>query len=541
MKSRLLTATAAFVFSFSTISYVQADPQGGDVFDATLSGEGFLFFDTVEYGDSFDPAQLPEFEIVDSRLKSLASFLPQTVQFLRDTLAVAHWSFVKPSLVSQATTGSSHLIITYQKIQAALTDAQRLTVQINKDVWSQLTADSRAYLIVHQLIWLAELSNKGYEDLAPNDMTYRPNGGSFSKSDPSSGPFATDSASIRRLVAMIMSKANLNATVGDFELAIRLNAAVGELKLSDPYNGIVLSKLDYVVLDRKPFVDGDDSRRKVLRVSPLGAYAKRDLLEFHRVTKQEADTRYYNQLLDQLKKDPLVTKLRNDFANASRPVPLDLLINSNEPKWRCSFFFIPSPTKVPEPVVSGYSLKLDRSDFDPLMPVTKDPLLDTTYLNLKHGYMDSWSWLFLVNGSGTLNLSSEVNGIRESLSMRLRDNSTDLLGELLGDFGFDPVLPIDGHPTKAAGYLVCKLWEMKFRGIAEVKSRRSSCNDEQKQEAFKISKQFAIAECKKSHMTRPERCEQLEKDPSWFPFFSFGYDSKLKVCRLEADWRYLAF
>lgn len=140
---------------------------GGDAFDYQTTGQGYQYFDILEYGESFEPSDLPEYILIADRLKELESIAPKTAKFLESLFLSPWilWSFVEPSLVEVPPTGSSKLIITSQRVQAAIADTQKYTVQINKNVWQTLDAKSRAFLLLHEALWFADRSTMAYQYL----------------------------------------------------------------------------------------------------------------------------------------------------------------------------------------------------------------------------------------------------------------------------------------------------------------------------------------------------------------------------------------
>lgn len=162
------------MFTFS--SYAGDKGNGGDVFDYNSTGEGYKFFDAMEYGESFEPKSLPEFKMIQEQLDDLKVIAPQTVNFLEQIFSSYNilWSFVEPSLVDSPPTGESKLILTKDRVQAALSDVKKQTVQINQKVWNGLSPKSRAFLILHEALWFADRSEVAFLILNPNaKMTSR--------------------------------------------------------------------------------------------------------------------------------------------------------------------------------------------------------------------------------------------------------------------------------------------------------------------------------------------------------------------------------
>lgn len=149
------------------------DGGGGDVFDKTSSGEGYQFFDVLEYGKSFSPEDLPEYQLVKDQFDKLEKKAPRTITFLRKVMKQNLWSFVKPALKDFKASGGSNLVITYKKVQADITVPEKHTTQINQDVWDLLSREARAWLLVHASLWAAELASSSYH-LFDKDVVFEP-------------------------------------------------------------------------------------------------------------------------------------------------------------------------------------------------------------------------------------------------------------------------------------------------------------------------------------------------------------------------------
>lgn len=167
---KLLTFLTLNLLLTLSAQAVRETRNGADVFDYSSQGEGYKFFDILEYGDSFNPKDdLPEFRLIQKQIDDIKVFAPKTAHFLEYIFNEVPilWSFVEPELKSVPATGDTKLIITYQKIQAAISDVRHYTVQINKNVWKQLSEMSRAFLILHEALWFADRAEAAYEYFNP--------------------------------------------------------------------------------------------------------------------------------------------------------------------------------------------------------------------------------------------------------------------------------------------------------------------------------------------------------------------------------------
>jgi len=156
----ILTVTAALGAS----AYASGEASGGgDAFDQSSDGGGYAFFDVLEYGQPI-PSSLPEFRELETRLDRLNSKLPSAVGFIRRVIADQSWFFVKPKLKSVNASGQSNLVLTYNKVQAAITSPSTLITQINKRVWDSLDEQSRIYLLLHEAMWAVILSDRAIDE-----------------------------------------------------------------------------------------------------------------------------------------------------------------------------------------------------------------------------------------------------------------------------------------------------------------------------------------------------------------------------------------
>lgn len=147
---------------------------GGDVFDVSASGQGYQFWDVVEYGDAFHPSDLPEYVLIAKQFEIVKAKAPKTGAFLEFIMRNGGlWSFVDPKLQELPPTGNSKLIITYNKVQAAITDVGTKTIQINRAIWNELPPRSRAFLLVHEALWIAEKSDLAFRYIDPKFMLVR--------------------------------------------------------------------------------------------------------------------------------------------------------------------------------------------------------------------------------------------------------------------------------------------------------------------------------------------------------------------------------
>lgn len=173
MKKMLL---AMMILMLSLASHAGDKGNGGDVFDYSSTGEGYKFFDAMEYGESFEPKSLPEFKMIQEQLDDLKVIAPNTVSFLEQIFSSYNilWSFVEPNLVDSPPTGESKLILTKDRVQAALSDVKKQTIQINQKVWNGLSPKSRAFLILHEALWFTDRSEVAFLILNPEaKMTSR--------------------------------------------------------------------------------------------------------------------------------------------------------------------------------------------------------------------------------------------------------------------------------------------------------------------------------------------------------------------------------
>lgn len=140
--------------------------KGGDAFDLSSQGQPLQMWDTIEYGKPFHPTDLPEYELIQKQIAILKPKAPKTAAFLEYLFKdAAMWFFVKPKLKNTPATGESSLdpsILTFEKIQAAATNPERKLIQINEGVWNKLDPAARAFLLLHEALWLATKADVAY-------------------------------------------------------------------------------------------------------------------------------------------------------------------------------------------------------------------------------------------------------------------------------------------------------------------------------------------------------------------------------------------
>lgn len=136
-------------------SLISREGNGGDAFEIK-PGE-FKTFDEMEYEERIKPEELksyqdhiaPTLEILDSQAPTLSSFLRKVF------LKYNNWFIVTPKLKPVPATGYSPIVLVHEKEQAAVTNNKR--TWINRNVWNGLSTQSRAFLLWHEALWVAEL------------------------------------------------------------------------------------------------------------------------------------------------------------------------------------------------------------------------------------------------------------------------------------------------------------------------------------------------------------------------------------------------
>jgi hypothetical protein len=189
---------------------------GGWVFDPVddLSNPKYVLYDFAEWGNGFRPSEQDAFKnIIKPRFEKLAKKLPNTIAFLNYlfTEGGASWFWVDYQLrpgaaLRRPTTQPSmdsllnpNLVLTYKQVQAGRTFPDQNVTQINKNIWDSLKSDfensemtgtaekqkggprlpddkgaasgekkrppdeQRAFLLVHENLWQAELSGSSYK------------------------------------------------------------------------------------------------------------------------------------------------------------------------------------------------------------------------------------------------------------------------------------------------------------------------------------------------------------------------------------------
>jgi hypothetical protein len=144
------------VTGLSLISIVSArgETHGGEILE--IGGNAVKVFDEVEYAEPFLPDQAGKpWNRVETQLKYLKAKLPLTGKYLEDFFhdGTIVWWLVGVKLKTIDDSGQSHLLVTFRKEQIAANSGN--TVQIRKDLWSLLDDESKATLLMHEMLWSA--------------------------------------------------------------------------------------------------------------------------------------------------------------------------------------------------------------------------------------------------------------------------------------------------------------------------------------------------------------------------------------------------
>lgn len=148
------------------------ESHGGYAFDRAQelseTKEPIQVWDVMEFGDSFSLSDIPEGKVllgmlsdlnlrIAKDLKTKESAAIESLQFLTQAI---QFSFVTPDLKSVEPSGISQLEIppTYKRVMAASSDVKRGVTQFNKPIWEKLDQKSRLYLLLHEILWMAEKS-----------------------------------------------------------------------------------------------------------------------------------------------------------------------------------------------------------------------------------------------------------------------------------------------------------------------------------------------------------------------------------------------
>lgn len=131
---------------------------GGDAFE-TANGQ-VKIFDEIEYSEAFHPVDEPAYQnIILPQIQKLAKRLPATAAYLKFIFEQgAMWFLVDAKLKNIDATGTTNLIVTSNKIQAAVT--KNGITQISRDVKNRLSEQSFAFLMLHEALWSADADPK---------------------------------------------------------------------------------------------------------------------------------------------------------------------------------------------------------------------------------------------------------------------------------------------------------------------------------------------------------------------------------------------
>lgn len=124
--------------------------------DVLLIGEAAKTLDEVEFSGAFQPQEETEaWAIIDAQLTQLEKRLPHAGSFLRSLFFRGRltWHFVDAQLRDLSDEGPTNVIITQEKIQIAINSGT--LVQIYKTVWDKLNSRSRAVVMFHEAMWIA--------------------------------------------------------------------------------------------------------------------------------------------------------------------------------------------------------------------------------------------------------------------------------------------------------------------------------------------------------------------------------------------------
>lgn len=159
-----LTLLFTLLFSINSFSGNEKG-NGGDVFKINNT---LQVWDEVEYGNAIDPVEFPEsYAIIKEQLDKLKSVLPETGRYIESYFEQHKlmWWLVEPNLRDVEDGKSSSLkLLNYKKTQVAIHNNG--LVQIYRPIWDQLSAQSRAYLMMHEAAW----SFATYGRINPNTL-----------------------------------------------------------------------------------------------------------------------------------------------------------------------------------------------------------------------------------------------------------------------------------------------------------------------------------------------------------------------------------
>lgn len=147
---------------------------GGDVFEVNPNGAGYVTWDTLEYGEEFLPGTLAVYSKIKNRIDAIRKYAPHTAAVIQTAFEPSSllWAWVDVPLKKVKPTGETKLVLTYKRVQAAISDVAGRTVQINREIWEKhLNDEQRTQLLMHEAVWFARLSEEAYIPISKDQVT----------------------------------------------------------------------------------------------------------------------------------------------------------------------------------------------------------------------------------------------------------------------------------------------------------------------------------------------------------------------------------
>jgi len=177
---------------------------GGDAFEV---GDGKIkIFDEIEYSRAFYPPDEPAYQtIILPQIEKLSKRLPVVAAYLKFIFEHgAMWYIVDAKLKDVDASGSTNLILTSNKIQAAVT--KNGITQISRDVKDKLSIESFAFLMLHEALWSADADPKIMQLFGPMASVNMTEGDDYYQIVPIQNlRMSTTSEKIRGLTGILMN------------------------------------------------------------------------------------------------------------------------------------------------------------------------------------------------------------------------------------------------------------------------------------------------------------------------------------------------